>query len=155
MQHSRADLFGLTDVPEVFAEITAGTTSNIHLCVVFIVTSGAFPFAVAVDNDLTVKATLVTVVTLCIELCVLNIVIDKLDYLSKSRKVVSHVGDLNVGDSTAGGDILELALKAELFKRVNLLTNVNVVGVSVVSLIGNVGDRTESLLVYSCETVAK
>jgi len=155
MQHSRADFFGLTDVPEVFAKVTAGTASYVHFSVIFVVASGTFPFAVSVDNDLSVKSADVTVVTLGVELSVLNVVVDKLNDFSKRGQIVSHIGDLNVGDSAAGGNSLELALETELLKCVDLLTYVNVIGVGVVALVGNVRYSSESLLVNSCETVAK
>ena len=91
MQYAGSDFLGLTYVPEVFAEVTAGTAGNVHLCVVLVTASGAFPLAVLVNDYLTVKAALVAVVTLGVELCVLNVVIDELNDFRKSLEVMTHI----------------------------------------------------------------
>ena len=84
MQNAGGDLLGLTDVPEVLTEITAGTAGNVHLRVILVTASGTLPLAVLVYGDLTVESALVTVVTLGVELGVLNVIVNKLDDLGKS-----------------------------------------------------------------------
>ena len=41
MQYSCLDFFSLADVPEIFAKITAGTASNVHLTMILVMTAGA------------------------------------------------------------------------------------------------------------------
>ena len=48
-----------------------------------------------------------------------------------------------------------MALKGELGEGVYILSNVNVIGVGVISLIRNVLDSTEALLIYSGKAIAE
>ena len=155
MQHSGFDLFGLTYVPEVFTQVTAGTASNVHLPLILVVTAGAFPFVIVVNDDLSVIAAFVAIVRLSVELRILDVIVDETNYILQCLQVMTHIGYLNVGDASAGGDLLELAFEGELRKGVDILANVNVIGVGVIALIGYVLDGTEPFFVDTCKTVAE
>jgi len=127
MQYSCFDFFCFTNVPEIFAQITAGSSRYIHFCVVFVVARGAFPLVIIVDNDFAVKAANVTVVTLGIKLCILNVIVDKLDNFFYCLFVVAHVRDFYIRNRSAGGNLLELTLKLKLGKRIDILAHVNVI----------------------------
>ena len=62
---------------------------------------GAFPFVIIVNDYLPVKAADVTVVALGIELRILYIFVYEADDILKCLKVMAHIGDLNVRDSSA------------------------------------------------------
>ena len=56
MKHSGIDFFGFTHIPEVFSKISAGTSCDIHLAVVFVVTLRTFPFKLVIYYYLAVKS---------------------------------------------------------------------------------------------------
>ena len=91
MKHSCLYLFGLAHVPEVLAQITAGSSGNIHLATLW-----TFPFAVIVDEDLTIVSTYMTVVRLGVELSILYVVVYISYDLCQSIQVVAHVWYLNI-----------------------------------------------------------
>ena len=96
MKHSCLYLFGLAHVPEVLAQITAGSSGNIHLVVILVATLWTFPFAVIVDEDLTIVSTYMTVVRLGVELSILYVVVYISYDLCQSIQVVAHVWYLNI-----------------------------------------------------------
>ena len=96
MKHSCLYLFGLAHVPEVLAQITAGSSGNIHLVVILVATLRTFPFAVIVDEDLTIVSTYMTVVRLGVELSILYVVVYISYDLCQSIQVVAHVWYLDI-----------------------------------------------------------
>ena len=101
MKDSGFDLLGLSNVPEVLSQISAGSTGDVHSLLIFIMAGGAFPFVIIVNDYLSVKAANVTVVALGIELRILYIFVYEADDILKCLKVMAHIGDLNVRDSSA------------------------------------------------------
>ena len=79
MKHAGLDLLGLADIPEVLAKVSTGAARDVHALLILVVTSGAFPFVVGVDDDFTVKSANVAVVALGVELGILDIVVNKAD----------------------------------------------------------------------------
>ena len=155
VQHPGLDLFGLAHVPEILAQIAASAARDVHLRVILIAAVGALPLVVVVDDDLPVIAAHLAVVALGVELGVLDVVVDEADDLLQRFQVVAHIGDLHIGDTAAGGDFLELALKGELIEGVDVLPHIHMVAVGVVALVGDVGDGAEALLVDAGEAVAQ
>lgn len=111
--------FGLADIPEVFAEISACAACNAHLCAVGVSTARALPLILVIYYYLSVKATARAVIALGVKLCILNIVIDKLDNLGKCGKIICNIGYLDIAYSSAAGYFLELRLEGELLKSVD------------------------------------
>ena len=92
-------------IPELSADIAAGTACNIHLVLILITAVRASPnkFSVLVLNDfyLAVIAAALTVIALCIKFCVHNIIIDKAHYLKHGRNIILHIGNLDIRDCAA------------------------------------------------------
>ena len=127
MQHARLYLFRLADVPEVFAEISARAAGYVHLALVFVVADGAFPLVIVVDDNFAVESADLAIVGLGVEFGVLDVIVNKLDDVFESRKVVAHVGNFDVGYCAAGRNFLELAFKLEFVKCVDMLANMNMI----------------------------
>ena len=155
MQYSGFDFLGFAHIPEVFAQITAGTTNNSHLGVVLIVASGAFPLIIIVNGDFAIKAAHMAVVGFGIKFSVLNIVIDEFDNLFQGFGIVTHIGNFYIGNSAAGGNLLELAFKFKFAEGIDFFAHINVVGVGVVALIGYILDGAEASLVHASEAIAE
>ena len=81
MKYAGFDFFCLSDIPEILSQITACTASNIHFRMVFVSTLWTFPFVVIVDDDFSVVIAYMAVVGFCIELAVLDVVVDEADNL--------------------------------------------------------------------------
>ena len=76
MKHSCLYLFGLAHVPEVLAQITAGSSGNIHLGVVLVVTLRTFPFVIIINCDFTVPAAYVAIIGFGVKFRILNIIVN-------------------------------------------------------------------------------
>ena len=72
MQYTGLYFLRLADVPEIFAEISAGTAGYVHFTLVFIVADGAFPLIIVVDNNFAVEAAHVTIVRLSVKFGILD-----------------------------------------------------------------------------------
>ena len=76
MKHSFLDLLSSSLIPELCSDISTGTSRHIHFILIGVATIWTFPDQLSIvvghDLDLPVIATLLTVITLCIELCVHN-----------------------------------------------------------------------------------
>ena len=73
-------------------------------------------------------------------------IVDELHDLQHRVEVVLHVRHLDVADRAAGGERLELRLEGELIEGVDMLGDVNVVGVRDVVLVRDALDEAEALL---------
>lgn len=62
MKNPCLDLLCLADIPEVFTEIAASSSCDIHLIVILVAALRTFPFAVIVDDDLAVITAHVAVI---------------------------------------------------------------------------------------------
>ena len=143
------DLLSPSLVPVLGTDVTAGSSGDVHFCLIAVFAVGAFPDELAVlvgYLDLTVKAAYLTVVALGVELCVHYVIVDELHYSENCIEVVLHIGNLNVGDSTARRESLELSLELQLRERVYLLGNVYVVGVGDVVSVAYTGNYAEAVL---------
>ena len=143
MQDPILDLLGTALVPILGADIAAGTAGNVHLALVGIAALGADPNELAVgvllNGDLAVIAAGLAVVGLGVQLCVHDVVVDVLHDLQHRVDVLLHIGHLHIADGAAGRQLLELGLKGQLGEGVDLLANMDVVGVGNVALVGNAG----------------
>ena len=114
MQDSVFYLACPTLVPILRSDISAGSSCHVHTRLVAVVTVGAFPEELAAilhNEDLSVKATLLAIVALGVQLGIHNMIVDVTHYVKNGLNVVLHIGNLNVGDRASGGECLELCLK--------------------------------------------
>ena len=99
------------------------------------------------DNlNLLVPTTALAVVRLGVELGVHDVVVDVPQHGHDRRDVVGEVGNLDVTDSAAGRELLELRFKLQFGEGVNLLGDVDMVAVGDVSLVCNALDDAKALL---------
>ena len=154
MQHPIADLLGTSLVPELGADVAAGTACDKELVLVAVAAVRALPHQLAsliLNNlDLAVIATLLTEITLGVQLRIHNIIVDKLHHRENCRNISLHIRHLDVADRTARGELLKLCLKFQLTERVNLLGYVYMVAVRDIVLIRNARNDTEALLQAFC-----
>ena len=105
MQHALLDLLRAALVPELGADVAAGTAGDVHLVLIGVAALRAAPdelAAVLDDLDLAVPAADLTVVGLGVQLGVDDVVVNELHHLQHGLKVVLHIGDLDVADRAAG-----------------------------------------------------
>ena len=155
MQHSGFDFFCFSDVPEVFAEVAACSSCDVHFGVIFIAALRAFPFIIIIDDNFAVVAAHVAVIRFCIKLGILDIVINKLDNFLKRLKIVTHIRYFHIRNRTAGRNLLELALKCELAEGVYFFADIDMIRVCIIALVCHILNFTEALQINSCETVAE
>ncbi len=96
MQYTGLYFLRLAHVPEIFAEISAGTAGYVHFTLVFIVADGAFPLIIVVDNNFAVEAAHVTIVRLSVKFGILDIVVNEFDNVLYRGKVMAHIGNFHV-----------------------------------------------------------
>ena len=102
VKYPRLNLLGLTHVPEVLSEVTAGTAGNIHLAVVLIAALRALPLVVVIYYYLTIEAAYMAVIRLGVKLRILDVVIDEAYNLLHGIYVVAHVRYLHIRYASAG-----------------------------------------------------
>ncbi len=150
MHYSLFDLLSSSLIPELSSNISARASCNIQFGLIFVAATRALPneFAVLIGNDLNlaIEAAFLAVVALSIKLSVHNVVVDELHNFDDRVAIVLHIVDLNITDRAAGRESLELGFKCQFFKCIDLLSNVNVVAVGDVALIGNTGNDAVALL---------
>ena len=150
MQYSVLDLFGAALVPELGSDISAGAAGNGHLALIGIAAVRADPdqFAVRIflDGDLAVITAGLAVIALGVELGVHDIVVDKLHDGKHRRDIALHIRHLHVADGAARGKSLELRLKGQLGKSVDLLRHMDMVAVRDIILVGHTRDDPETAL---------
>ena len=141
---------GASLIPILRTDIAAGTSCNVHLSLIAVVTVGTLPNELAVliiDNfDLSVISAYLAVVALGIKLGVHNVVIDELHYAENCVDIVLHIRNLYIRDRAAGRELLELSLKRKLCKSVDRLGNVYVVRVCYIVSVGNTLNYAEAVL---------
>ena len=137
-------------VPIIKTDITAGAPRNVHFVFVGVAAAGTSPnqLSALVLNNLNflIPTTDLTVVGLGVELGIHDVVIDVLQHSHDRRDVVGKVGNFNVTDGSARRELLELALKLQFGEGVNLLSDVDMVAVGDVALVGDPLDDAEALL---------
>ena len=149
VQNPILDLLGASLVPELGADVAAGSSGHVHLVLVGVAALGADPYQLAVvllDLDLAVIAADLAVVGLGVQLGVDDVVVNELHHLQHGLKVVLHIGDLDVADRAAGREVLELRLELELGEGVDRLGDVDMVAVGDIALVGHALDDAEALL---------
>ena len=144
MEYAGLDLLCPPFVPEVLSEVAAGPADDGELGAILIVALRALPLVVVIYLDLAVEAADVAVVTLGIELPVRDVVVDVADHRQHGGDVIGHIGNLDVGDHAAGGEVLKLALEVKLLEDTDRLPHVDVVAIGVVALVGDVLYRAET-----------
>ena len=158
MKHPVTDFLRSALIPELCADITAGTSCNVHFILIGVAAVRTSPneLALFLDNlDFSVPTAFLTVVALCVKLCINNVVVNELHNRENSVDIVLHIGNFNVAYCTAGRKLLELRLKFELVESGNILRNVNVIAVCDISLVRNSRNYTETALETFCEFVGR
>ena len=105
MKNSLLDFLGSSLIPELSSDISAGTSCNIQRILVPVATMRTFPhelsFLVCHNLDLSIKSTLLTIITLRIQFCIHDILINKPDYLKHSRNIIFHIRYFHITDCSA------------------------------------------------------
>ena len=130
MQDPVLDLLGSSLVPELAADVAAGTAGNVHLVLIIIAAVGTDPLQLAVtllDFNLTVITAALAVVGLGVQLRLHDVVVDKLHQLQNRVDVLLHVGHLHIGNGAAGRKLLEIGFETQLGKSVDLLCHMDMV----------------------------
>ena len=128
VEHAVADLLGASLVPPLGYDVSARASRHVHLLLIAVTTLWTLPDELAVvflDENLSIEAAFVTVVRLRVELRIHDVIVDVADDVQHCVDIVRHVRDLNVGNLTAGTELLELGLKTQFIEGRNLLSNVN------------------------------
>ena len=150
VQNSILDLLGTALVPILGADIAAGTAGDVHLRLIGIAAVRADPdelaFLVLFNLNFSVVAADLAIVALGVQLGIHDVVVDEADDTEDGFEVVLHIGNLDIGDRTAGRERLELRFKRELGERVDLFRDVDMVAVGDIGLIVDALDDAEALL---------
>lgn len=157
MKHALLNLLGSPLIPELGSNITAGTTGHIHLILVCVAAVGTLPDELAVlvllNLNLPVIAAHLAVVALGIQLRIHNIVIDKAHDRENSLQVILHIGNLHIGNGSAGRKCLELGLQGQLVKSVNIFRYMDMIAVGNIALVRDILYDAEALLKAFCKFV--
>ena len=150
VQNAVFNLFRTTLVPELRTNVAAGSARNIKLALIAIGAAWALPYQLTIgifDNlDLAIIGALLAVVALRIELGIHDVIVNETHHANDRLQIVLHIGNLDVGDSSARRKALELAFELELLKGVDLLGNMHVIAVSDVAVVGDVWNDTKAAL---------
>ena len=155
MKDAGLDFLRFPDVPEVFAQIATGPAHNIHLTLVLIMTLGAFPFQVVIDLDFSVKSADLAVVGLCVKFGILDIVVNKANKVFHSCRILLHIRNLDIGDAASCRNGLELIFELEFAESIDMFTDINMIGIGIVSFVRNILDSAEAFLVDAGKPVAQ
>ena len=98
------------------------------------------------DFNFTVVAANLAVVGLGVQLGIHDIVVDELHQLQHCIDVLLHIGNLYIADGTAGRQLLEFRLEAQLGKGIDFLRHMDMVGVGDIALVRDTGNHAEALL---------
>lgn len=104
MEHPFFDFLSSSLIPELRADVAAGSSCNVKLGLVVVMAFRTFPNKLSVlfnYADFAVVAALLTVIAFCVELCVHNVFIDEFNNLKNGRNIVLHIGYFNVADCAA------------------------------------------------------
>lgn len=150
MQDPVADFLRSSLVPELRTDVTAGPAGHIHAALIGVSAFRAAPDQLAgiiLDNlDFAVETALLAVIALRVQFRIHDVVVDEADHLQNRLQVVLHIRNFNVADRAARGEGLELRLKGELGKGVDVFRHMDVVAVRNVVLVGNAGNDSEAFL---------
>lgn len=150
MQDAVLDFLCTALIPELGADISTGSTGNMHLALVAVAAIGAFPneFAgfVFYDFDFAGITAILAKVALGVELRVDDRVVDMLHDRKNRRDVILHVRDLNITHGSTWRKLLELSFLGQFIEGVDLFPDVDVIGIGNVIMVGNSGDDAKALL---------
>ena len=149
MQYAILYFLRATLVPELSANITAGTTGNIKFRLITITTMRAFPNQLAIvfdDGDLAVEAPDLAVVALCVEFCIHDVVVDIVQHLHNRFEVVLHIGNFDIADGATRRQWLELTFKLQLVKCIDFFSNMHMVAIGDIALIRDAFDDAKTTL---------
>ena len=150
MHYPVPDFFSAPDIPPLTTNVAARTTRNIHFRLVGVAAVGALPnqlAAIVVHNlDFLIPAAHLAVVGFRVQLRIHDVVVDVLQHRQYGGNVVREVCHFDVADCSARRELLELRLKSQLIKSIDMLCDVNVIGVGDVALIGDALNHTKALL---------
>ena len=144
-------------VPELGADVAAGSSCDAHLVLVAVAAVRAFPdeFAGFIfdDADFSVIAACHAVVALRVQFCVHDVFIDVLHDGQDCRDVRLHIRYFDVGNSAARGESLEVGFEFQLMECVDVFRNMDVVAVGDVVLVRYARDDAEAFLEAFSELV--
>ena len=112
-------------------------------------------FLVCHNLDLSIKSTLLTIITLRIQFCIHDILINKPDYLKHSRNIIFHIRYFHITDCSACWKSLELGFKLQFCKSVDLFSDKYMITVRNITLVRNSRNHSKSLLKTFCKLVGR
>ena len=115
MQNSFFNFLCSALIPELRADVSAGSAGNIHFILIGIAAIRAFPNQLAVVIlayfDLAVIPASLAVIALCIKLGVHYIIVNKLHNRNNRVDIVLQIRYFHVADRAARGKLLELGFE--------------------------------------------
>lgn len=84
MKHPFLNFLSSALIPELSSDISTGSSCNIHLILITVAAVRTLPHKLAVivnDLDFSVITANLTVVALCVKLCIHNVIVNELDNL--------------------------------------------------------------------------
>jgi hypothetical protein len=150
MQYAVLNFLCTSLVPELGADVSAGSSCYGHLMLIAVAAVRAFPYELAAvvfhNFDFTIVAADFAVVALRIEFSVHNVVINVLHNSEDGRNVILHVRHFYVADSAAWGQSLEVRFELQLMECINRFGDMHMIAVGNVVLVGYMRDNSKTLL---------
>ena len=138
-------------------KVSTNSSNDNHFVFVSITTIWAFPnkLTVSVINsfDFSFISTNITMIALCIELCVHNVFVDALHNSKYTRNILLHVRNFYVADCSTWTKFLKLRFKLKLVERIDFFTNVYVIRVRNVIVVCYIWDDPKCFLKRFCKFV--
>ena len=105
MKYSLFNFLSSTLIPELSADIAAGTTSHVHLALIGVAAVGTLPYQLPVlldDLDFSVEAAHLTIIALGIQLRIHNMIVNELHYRQHRIQILLHLRHFHIADGSAG-----------------------------------------------------
>ena len=141
MKHSFLDFLCTSLIPELCAYISACSSRNIHLILISVAAVWTLPdkLAVLICHNLYLPciSAFLTIITLCVKLCIHYVFINVLHNRKHSRNIICHIRNLNIAYGSTRRKLLELGFKLKLIKCIYIFCHMNMITVCNIILICN------------------
>ena len=136
-------------IPKLRADVAARSACNIHLVLVSVSAVRTLPNQLAVllyDIDLSVPTANLAVVRFCIQFGIDDVVVDETDDCQHCLQIILEIRHFYIAYGSTGRKRLKLSFESQFAERVDLLGDMDVIGVRNIALVRNALDHAESLL---------
>ena len=141
MQHSVFDFLGSSLVPELCSDISASSSCHRHFILILISAIRTFPDQfprfVFLDQNLAAISAAFTIITLCIQLCIHNIIVNELHNGKHCRNIILHIRNFHVADCSTRRQFLEISLEFQFIECVDFFCHMHMVAVCNIVFICN------------------